>query len=95
MSFLGKYNFNDDDIKEYENNTPEKIKSLIEENIKLVEENLKYLFELGINTFKEIFINYPDMFLLDNSTFVEMFSKYDSEELIEKLNSNYKLVEYL
>ena len=64
-------------------------------NLNLVRENLNYISSLGIDTYKEIFINYPDKFLLDNSVFVEIFSKYETNELIEKLNANYKLIEYL
>ncbi len=95
MKFLESYNFSQEDIQEFENNTPKKIKKNLADNIALVEENLKYLFNLGVNTYKEIFINYPDMFLLDNSNFVEIFSKYETDDLIERLNTNFKLVEYL
>ena len=35
------------------------------------------------------------MFLMDNSNFEEMFSKYETNELITKLNANFKMVEYL
>ena len=35
------------------------------------------------------------MFLMDASNFEESFSKYDKEELVEKLNANYKMVKYL
>ena len=95
MKFLESYNFSQEDIQEFENNTPKKIKKTLADNVALVEENLKYLFNLGVNTYKEIFINYPDMFLLDNSNFVEIFSKYETDDLIERLNTNFKLVEYL
>lgn len=95
MSFLKDFAFDDADINEYINNTPDKIKELLEENIELVKVNLKYVKDLGITTYKEIFINYPDMFLMDASNFEEMFSKYNTEELIAKLNNNYKMVEYL
>jgi len=35
------------------------------------------------------------MFLMDHSNFVEIFSKYEPEDLIEKLKKNIKIVEYL
>lgn len=95
MKWLEDFGFNKSDIEEYENNTPSKMKELIMNNLDLVKENLKYISSLGIDTYKEIFINYPDKFLLDNSVFVEIFSKYETNELIEKLNANYKLIEYL
>lgn len=94
MSFLKEYGFLDSDISEYENNTPEKMKKVIEEHENLVKTNLEYLKNLGIETYKEIFINYPDMFLMDASTFEKSFSQYETKELLEKLNANYKIVKY-
>ena len=95
MDFLKEYGFLDEDISEIVENTPKKITDLINKNLELVKVNLQFIKSLGINTYKEIFINYPDMFLMDASNFEEMFSKYNTEELIEKLNANFKMVEYL
>ncbi len=95
MSFLKEYGFLDNDISEFENNTPDKIKEVISKHESLVKINLEYLKNLGIETYKEIFINYPDMFLMDASNFEESFAKYDREELVTKLNANFKMVKYL
>lgn len=95
MKFLEEYGFDKADIDEFMDNTPKKMVSVIKKNTPLVEENIKFVHDLGINTYKEIFINYPDMFLMDNSNFSEMFTKYETNELIEKLNNNFKMVEYL
>lgn len=95
MNFFEKFGFLEDEQKEYEDITPEEIKKMISKHNKLVETNLQFLKDLEINTYKEIFINYPDMFLMDASNFEESFSKYDKEELVEKLNANYKMVKYL
>ena len=95
MSFLKDFAFDEADINEFLNNTPDKIKELLNEQLDLVKENLKYIKGLGIATYKEIFINYPEIFLMDASNFEEMFSKYETEELIAKLNNNFKMVEYL
>ncbi len=95
MKFLEEYGFEKDDIKEFLGNTPKKMVNVLTEHEKLVKENLVFVKELGINTYKEIFINYPDIFLMDNSNFTEMFNQYKTDELVEKLNANYKMVEYL
>lgn len=95
MSFLKEYGFLDVDIEEFLENTPKKVIDVLESHENLVRVNLSYLKDLGIITYKEIFINYPDMFLMDASNFEESFSKYDKEELVEKLNTNYKMVKYL
>lgn len=95
MSFLKDYEFNQEEINEFMGNTPKKIVTVLEENLPLVKENLKFVKDLGISTYKEIFINYPDMFLMDASNFSYMFNQYETKELIEKLNANFKMVEYL
>ncbi len=95
MNFLEKYNFTKDDIEEFINNTPKRIMDTIKDCKELVEKNLEYLTSLGIDTVVEIFTDYPDMFFLDHSTFTDIFEKYERDSLIEKLNKNYKIVEYL
>lgn len=95
MSFLKDYGFLDEDIEELLNITPKKVIDVLNEHENLVKVNLEYLKNLGINTYKEIFINYPDMFLMDASNFENSFAKYEKEELVEKLNTNFKIVRYL
>ncbi|MEG1705660.1 MAG: hypothetical protein RR290_03700 [Clostridia bacterium] len=95
MKFLEKYDFNKEDIDEFINNTPKKLMDAIKEHKELVEKNLTYIKDLGVKTYREIFINYIDMFLMDNSNFEGIFNKYVKDSLVEKLNDNYKMVEYL
>ena len=95
MSFFEKFGFLEDQQKEYEDITPEEIKKMITKHNKLVETNLQFLKDLEINTYKEIFINYPDMFLMDASNFEKYFNRYEKEALQEKLNTNYKVVKFL
>ena len=94
MNFLKEYGFEEVDINEFLENTPEKIKEAIKTHEKLVRVNIEYLKNLGVITYKEIFINYPDMFLMDASAFEKSFSQYETKELLEKLNANYKIVKY-
>lgn len=95
MNFLEEYGFNQEEINEFMGNTPKKVVEVLESNLPLVKANVKFVKDLGINTYKEIFINYPDMFLMDASNFSGMFNQYETKELIEKLNNNFKMVEYL
>ena len=48
-----------------------------------------------IKNYKEIFIKYSDLFLMDNSNFIEIFDKYDQDDLVEKLNNNIDIFAYL
>lgn len=95
MKFLEECGFLEEDIKEYEGNTPELVKKTINEHEALVKTNIDFLKNLGIKTYKEIFINYPDMFLMDASNFEKSFTQYNQEEMIEKLNANFKMVKWL
>ena len=95
MKFLEECGFLEEDIKEYEGNTPELVRKTINEHEALVKTNIDFLKNLGIKTYKEIFINYPDMFLMDASNFKKSFTQYNQEEMIEKLNANFKMVKWL
>lgn len=95
MKFLEKYDFTKEDIEELIDTTPKKIMSAIKKSQKLVETNLSYLKDLGITTYVDIFITFPDLFFMDHSNFCEMLDKYEKDSLVEKLNANFRLIEYL
>lgn len=95
MKFLEKIGFSKDDISFLEENTPEKLLDLIKEQKKLVTENITYLKDLGVTNYQDIFLKFYDMFLMDNSNFIAIFSKYEKEDLIAKLKKNINIVEYL
>lgn len=60
-----------------------------------VKTNIKYLKELGISNYVDAFVRFYNMFLLDPVAFDEIFSKYDHEDLIVKLEKNIAIMEYL
>ncbi len=95
MKFLEKYDFSKEDIAYFLNNSPKKLIDATKKSKKLVCANIEYLKELGVTNYQQIFLEYYDMFLMDHSNFVGVFSKYEPEDLIEKLKKNIKIVEYL
>lgn len=95
MNFLEKLDFSKEEIAEIVENTPENYLTLLKAQKKLVSENISFLKELGIGNYQEIFIKYYDMFLIDNSNFKDIFSKYEPEDLIAKLSKNINIVEFL
>ena len=95
MKFLEDYGFCQEEFEEFMNNTPKKLIDKLEEHEDLVRVNLQFVKDLGTSVYKEIFINYPDIFLLDASVFAKTFTQYETDELIESLNNNFKVVEYL
>ncbi|MBR1413821.1 MAG: hypothetical protein IJ574_04045 [Bacilli bacterium] len=95
MNFLKKYDFNKQDIEELLNNSPLILTQEIEKHSKLVSKNIEYLKDLGVSNYRDIFKKYYDMFLMDNSNFIEVFAKYDRDDLIEKLEKNMAIIEFL
>jgi len=95
MNYLEKIGFTSDDIQLVRNSTTKVIFNLLIEQKKVVNANILYLKNLGIKNYKEIFIKYSDLFLMDNSNFIEIFDKYDQEDLVEKLNNNIDIFAYL
>lgn len=95
MKFLEKYNFKKDEIDSFVNECPQKIVESLKEHKKLVCINMDFLVELGVKNYKDIFMKFYDMFLMDNSNFIDVFNKYDREDLIDKLEKNIAIVEFL
>lgn len=95
MKYLLDLNFTDEQVELIEKNIPTKaIEKMIEEK-ELIISNINYLIELGVNNYQDAFIKFYNMFLLNNKDFVEIFAKYDTEDLIVKLEKNVAIMEYL
>ncbi len=95
MKFLEKFGFEKNDIEALKENSTSAMLKEVEAHKKLVTKNLEYLSELGVTNLKEIFMEYHDMFLMDNSNFVEIFNKYEPASLVEKLAKDVRIMEYL
>ena len=95
MDFLEKNGFTSEDINVIKKTTTKVIFNLLYEQKKLVNANITYLKKIGITNYRDIFIKYPDLFLMDNSNFKDIFEKYDREDLINKLNENIDIFAYL
>ncbi len=95
MEYLNELDFNELEINELNKKIPELIKNKLISSEKLVLANLNYLLSLGIENYKIIFMNYYEIFLTDYSFFVEIFDKYEKEELIKFLKNDYTIIEYL
>lgn len=95
MKFLEKFGFEKKDIEALKENSTSALIKELEAHKKLVSKNLEYLNNIGVTNLSEIFINYHDMFLMDNSNFVAIFSQYEPKSLIEKLAKDVRIMEYL
>ncbi len=95
MKFLEKFGFEKKDIDALKENSTSALIKELEAHKKLVSKNLEYLNDMGVTNLIEIFVHYHDMFLMDNSNFVEIFNKYDQKDLVSKLAKNVQIMEYL
>lgn len=95
MRFLGKLDFTKEQLEYLDQNASCVMIDAIKKNKKLVTANIKYLKDLGAKNYQEIFLQYYDLFLLDNSNFMGIFNKYDREDLVDKLEKNIAIIEYL
>lgn len=95
MKFLESYDFTKEEISSFTKNVPTNVVDLLKEQKKQVKSNLDYLKELGIVNYKDVFKNFYEMFLIDDSNFRKIFEKYDRDDLIDKIAKNINIVEYL
>ncbi len=95
MKFLLDYDFTEQEIKDFSENVPARLLENLMNSYRLVSKNIDSLKEIGVTNYKEIFKKYYDMFLMDNSNFMNVFNKYDREDLVDKLNKNPDIVEFL
>ena len=95
MNYLKDLGFEDKVIELINKNIPSQALENLTTEEATVTQNIKYLKDLGISNYVDAFVRFYNMFLLDNDTFDDIFSKYDKEDLIIKLEKNIAIMEYL
>lgn len=95
MMYLKDLGFEEDVINSLLEELPSGAVEKITEHEETITANINYLKDLGISNYVEAFVRFYNMFLLEPSSFDEIFSKYDKEDLIVKLEKNVAIMEYL
>ena len=95
MKYLLDYDFTNEEIENLSANIPSLLLKCFLNSYRLVSKNIETLKEMGIDNYKTIFIKFYDMFLMDNSNFKAIFNKYDRDDLVEKIEKNPEIVEFL
>ncbi len=95
MMYLKELGFDEETINIMQKNIPDMAIKKIDEHKNTIITNINYLKELGVTNYIEAFVKFYNMFLIDNNKFDEIFSKYDREDLIAKLEKNVAIMEYL
>ena len=88
LLFLKGLDFDKESIEEINNRFTEETIKLLNDNCETVQVNINYLKNLGISNYQEAFIRFYNMFLMEPTTFDDIFSKYDKDDLIVKLEKN-------
>ena len=95
MGFLKELDFSKEEIVKAENNTTDLIINEILDSKDIVMHNLNFLKNYGVTNYKDVFIEFCSMFLMDPSKFANVFTKYEKEDLIDKIKNNVAIVEFL
>lgn len=95
MNYLKTLGFEDSVIELINKNFPKAALNTLTTEEAKVTQNIQYLKDLGISNYVDAFVKFYNMFLLDNDIFDSIFSKYDKDDLIAKLEKNIAIMEYL
>jgi molecular chaperone GrpE (heat shock protein) len=95
MDYLIDYEFSQNEINKMKKDISSNILKLLIINKDNICKNLNYIKNLKIDNYKIIFNNFYEIFLLDNSTFENIFNKYDINDLRKKILINPNIIEYL
>lgn len=93
--YLKDLGFSEEIIDLLNKNLPDLAINSLKKEEKIVTANINYLKDLGVNNYVDAFVNFYNMFLIDTKDFDEIFSKYDREDLVAKLEKNVAIMEYL
>lgn len=99
MEYLYIYDLDNTDIEIMTENMSDDMYSDMTLFSELVKKNIDYLKEFGVKNYTQIVVKYPEIFLRDNESFKNVLSKFDKEDLIEKVAKNSavfkKMVDYV
>ena len=95
LKFLDGVEFEQKYIDEILDRFPKETIDLLNSEWETVRTNINYIKDLGINNYQDAFLRFHNMFLIEPSSFDGIFSKYDKDDLIIKLEKNIAIMEHL
>lgn len=99
LEYLYSIGLDANDVETLKSNTDENTYSDLTLFEPLVSLNIKYMKDFGIKNYTDVLIKYPGIFLRDSESFQNIFSKFDKEDLIQKVAKNpavfKKMVEFV
>ena len=95
LLFLENMGFDEEHVKEINELLAKEALDLLNAESETVIKNIIYLKGLGVTNYQDAFVRFYNMFLMEPTSFEEIFSKYDKEDLIVKLEKNIAIMEHL
>jgi len=99
LKYLYDYGLDSRDLEELRDNVDDVIYSELSLFEGIVSDNILYMKEFGVSNYSQVVLKYPEIFLRDAESFKNVFSKFDREDLIQKVEKNpavfKKMVEFV
>lgn len=88
LTYLFDYGLDVADIENLKDNASDTTYSEMSLFKGIVSENLEFMKNFGIDNYVQVVVKYPDIFLRDADSFKNIFSKFDKDDLIQKVEKN-------
>ena len=88
LTYLYDFGLDSRDLDTLTDNVDEKTYGELSLFEGIVKENIQYMKDFGVGNFNQVIIKYPEIFLRDAESFKNVFSKFDRDDLIQKVEKN-------
>lgn len=99
LEYLFDFGLDSTDVEEIRENVEDNTYSELTLFTGLVSDNIRYMKDFGVSNYTKVIVKYPDIFLRDCESFKNIFSKFDKDDLIKKVEKNpavfKKMVEFV
>ena len=88
LTYLCDFGLDSRDLDSLKENVDERTFSELTLFEGLVKENLQFMKDFGLNNYIQVVVKYPEIFLRDAESFRNIFSKFDRDDLLQKVEKN-------
>lgn len=88
LTYLYDYGLDSQDLDTLKTNASDSTYKELSLFTGIVGDNIKYMKDFGVNNYTQVVVKYPDIFIRDAESFRNIFSKFDKDDLIAKVQKN-------
>ncbi len=88
LAYLYDFGLDTGDIDTLRDNVDDKTFSELSLFEGIVKENVQFMKDFGVSNYIQVIVKYPEIFLRDGESFKNIFSKFDRDDLIQKVEKN-------